>query len=679
MRARGRWRVFALWLATAAVAAYAWVGSEDEKEVANPPTVDAAGRDKLRIANVNASEVTAGDAVVVRVQGLDADETLPLTAEIAHEDAEILSRKDDRLVVKVPLDVPKGSATLHVSQGDRRSKGQDLLVRPINRRKLVRNLAGGLALLLLGLRMLSQGFRRLAAHRLRAVLARLTRGSPRAVAVGVVLGGLTQLTTSASGIVIGLLDARLIALAPAIALVLGAQLGAIAMGIFAPVTFSTGSLLLIAVGVAWLTFAADRWSEAVGQAVLGGGLMFYGLHLLHLGFQPLVADPSILPYLHALQAGGLAGIGACALTGVLLSVLLQGPAAVFGLVVGLAESSGALGLESSLAILAGTTLGAGIGTAIVASPSGAEARRLGVAHVALGAAGMLLMLATLPLWAGLSEAVVPGASSAMAYGAKVLLPNVHRHLVIGFGAAQLATIGLLSTTLPWLSRRLAHRSGSPGRPSSGPDTTGEITALARRGLAKVVESDRNALGAAIELCCSGDRSFDVASEHALRDARTQVERIFATLRSEGPDDPPDIVALRRTVVTTLHLQRALEELLRIAELGVERHLVLSAHDQAALRDLQQLLFEGLDAIVSTLDGNGVADLEYARAREIRLNALEAQGRHALMRSARPGGSSSQSASFTLGITELLDACENVGNHLYRVAESLALDAGQDIV
>ena len=203
-------------------------------------------------------------------------------------------------------------------------------------------MVGGLALLFFGLRVMARG--RPAVHRRsgpRACWPRSGGARRAALGLGVAVGGITQFTTTAAGLVVGLVESHLIAVAPAVAVLLGAQLGAAVTPSVLGLVSTREGLLVLSIGVLWLALAVDRRSEAFGKIILGCGLLFFGLHLLRQGFEPLVSNPELLPYIDHFDAGTL---GRAAVLrgwpGVLLTALLQGPAPVFVLVLGLAQSTG---------------------------------------------------------------------------------------------------------------------------------------------------------------------------------------------------------------------------------------------------------------------------------------------------------------------------------------------------
>ena len=682
-RALRRWRRWALWALTAGLTGYALL--DDDAGPREAPSLPAPPDDgKLRVAELNPVEPHAGDAVFVRVTGARKDQPLRVVisnAQVSKLDAAILHEKRDQLIVQIPGSFAAGTAKLRVVQGDRQSKPFEFRVERVQRRKLLRNVIGGLALLVLGLRMLSQGLRSWAGHRMRGFLGRLTGGSPRAVGLGALVGAVTQLTTTASGLIVGLLEPRLISLGAAIAVLIGAQLGAAATVVVLPLASAREGLLVVAIGVAWVSFAADRRRTAFGNAILGGGLLFYGLHLLRVGFEPMVADPQVLPYLRYLRSSGVVGYLACGAAGVVLSALLQGPAPVFGLVLGLAQATGALELPHALAILAGTNLGAALDTTAVAWPFGNNARRLALSHVMFGALITLAILATIPAWAWLADLLAKGDPGEIAYGKRVLLPNFDEHLSAGFVASQLFAALVSAIALPWIIR--AARRVIPTRAEQQPPVfrARRVTAvnegaavIARRALGRALRHQRTALEAALQLCATMDRTHGMESEHALSDARAEVEEMFPGLPGDAQQGD-EVLGLRHAALAVLQLQRVVEDLLRLAERGLERNLTLDGTDYAALRPVHDLVLQGMADLIDGIERGEMLDVEQARAREILLNAGEAAGRLQAI-AGRDGDNRAVPAR--LRLTELLDAYENVGNHLYRVFESTTTDVDDAI-
>lgn len=702
-----RVRSLVAWLLTViVVVGYLSVGAEPgEEEPTRRPLLAGAQHagDRLDILEVEPTDATPGRTIEVRYAGAHMGANAPELMAVLSQKAlgggkarfELLNRRDDLLVLRVPQGAQAGPAKLRLFQGDRKSKPYDLRIEPLNRRKVFRSVVGGLALLLFGLTTLSAGARAYAGRSTRGLLARIAGRTPLALGLGVLLGGITQFTTTAAGLVVGLIDSHLLAVGPAAAILLGAQVGAAATPSVLGLASTREGLVVAAVGVIWLALALDRRGRAFGQLILGCGLLFYGLHVLRIGFEPLVSDPELLPHIELFNAGSFGGLLACAGAGVLLAAVLQSPAPVFVIVLGLAEATGRLDLQSALAILAGTGLGAAVGTAAVSWPFGAEPRKLARLHLALGALGTVLLIASVDLWSFLADALISGSPEQLAYGKKVLLPNLGRHLVLAFVLSQVAVNGALAALVPAMQRmlgRVRQNARVPAalqraRPSLAPaHDSGSL----RAGLAKVLGMQQLALEGVLELCVSGERARATRSEHALADARAELEALFAAATQRAHGVGRGVV--RKAVVATLALQRSAEELLRQAESSMERRFELSAgaddwqlgaRDLTALRAMHALLLEGVSATESDLRASAVPDLDQARAREIRLNALELETRRALLGddagedAASPAPGVVPGVALRLAASDLINAYESVGNHLYRLCEALAAEVDQD--
>jgi Na+/phosphate symporter len=698
-----RWRMAAAWAVSAALlVGYTLL---DEPDPSNSPDSAPSGlqlpeedRDKelIEVMEVTPGEVTPGSAVEVSFINTFKNRARPLHAWLSITDyrtgrqfptaeLQVLHGADSEMVVRVPQKAIEGRAKLRVGYNkDDRSKPYELRIRNVSYRKLFREVVGGLALLFFGLRVMARGGRQYTGDRGNGLFAQIGRRTPAALGLGVAVGGITQFTTTAAGLVVGLVESHLIAVGPAVAVLLGAQLGAAVTPSVLGLISTREGLLVVSIGVLWLALASDRRSEAFGKIILGCGLLFYGLHLLRQGFEPLVSNPEMLPYIDHFHAGTLDGRLSCVLAGVLLTALLQGPAPVFVLVLGLAQSTGRMDLASALAILSGSALGAAMGTQIVAGPFGSASGRVARAHLLLGLCGTVLLAGTASQLAQVTDAIVPGNPGTMAYGKKILLPIFGPHLVVGFALGQVLITLLLVAGIPSALKvveRLALRSRARGVLSLDGSTG---VSVLRAGLAAVLGHYREVLGAIRDLCVQGQRRRGRDCEHQLADTRTQIESLLTGALQSRSDDQ-EMGRLRQAALATVQLQRALEELLHHAERNTEQNLAmlpageawsLPPRDHATLEALHALLVEGLNELARLLAAGITPDLDDARAREIRLNATESESRQGLLVDADQGEPAGSIAR-RLHSSEVVNAYETVGNHLYRLNEALAAEVDQE--
>jgi hypothetical protein len=630
-------------------------------DAAPPPT-------RIEVTAVTPADATPGSAITVEHAG--ARDPARVRAFAGKTELEVVARLEDSLVVRLPPMLSLGHVKLRIVDGDERSKPYDLRVKAENWRKPFRSLLGGLALLVFGIGLLGRGAREAVGLRSTHTLARWARRRPAALAIGVGLGALSQSTTAAASVLAGLVSSSLLALGPAAAAFLGAQLGAASAPLVSGLFDSREGLLVVALGVMWLGFAKSRRAAALARVTLGIGLIAFGLQTLRPGFEPFVQEPRLLALVGQLRAASPLGALTCGLLGALLVAVFQGPAPVCVLVLVLAQTTAQWDLLTALAVLSGSGLGAALGSTL-ALLGGKSSRRLALLNVMLGLASTLLALATLQVFAGLADQLVPGVPHELRWGKRVLLPNLGLHLGVAFALSQLTCALVLLPAVSPLARmveRLLPREGARALP-----LVGDAARVTRARLLSVSEMQLSALTPLRELALEGDREAGQRVELALGEAQARLDALLAGPAMALGDDPASR-ALQGATLTSVQLQRSLEGLQRQAERFVDarvaladdgRPLDLAEADLTALDEMHDSLRAAGSALLDALRGTTAVDLEATRAREIGMNALEARLRREALQ-----GSPEQVRSH-LSVLKLADAYEATGNQVYRLSEALA--------
>ncbi|MET0384522.1 MAG: Na/Pi symporter [Polyangiales bacterium] len=607
--------------------------------------------DRLRIVAVHPLEPAPGAAIFVRVAGLDRTSG-ELYAELAKLPAHVLRRAGDRLVVRVPNDLPHGKVKLRVQQGERRSKAWAMVVKPLPRHTMVRNVFGGLALFVLGLRTVGRALRAYAGRGVRSVLSLATGDPVRAASLGIVTGIATQATTAAAALFAGLLGARMLSPGTANLLLIGAQLGAAISAVLLPLFATRDALWVIVIGALWVMMARSRWKRALGTAVIGAGMIFHGLSLFHEGCAPLLADPQVVPYLWHLQSGGLKGVLACAAAGALVSALLQGPSPVFALVLSLLQED-MLRVNDGLAVLAGVSLGALINTGAAVWAFGGDARRLLRLELVVAPFMTLIALLGLPLW----QDIAAGAAQDLAW-----LSAEQVGLGAGYLAMALCSTACAFALLPLGSRFRAQRarrhSLRPLRPSE---------ALYGQKLLHALTFCRQGLRGMREIIASSDRASAPSTEQAIEQARHALHELLRM--TGGQASTTQASAFRAAGVAALHLTDGLMSMLRVAEKAPELGYTPSGEVASALERLHGLLDGALTALCDELEQRHFPNLVEFQAREIEINAAEAEIRRGLF----AGQTSGDELALRLWSSELCSAYESIGNQVYRAVTAVAAE------
>lgn len=90
---------------------------------------------------------------------------------------------------------------------------------------LIFGIIGGLGLFLFGMKLLSEGFQKLAGTKLRQILKFLTNKTVIGVLTGAVVTAVVQSSSATTVMVVGFVNAGLLALKQAIGVILGANIG----------------------------------------------------------------------------------------------------------------------------------------------------------------------------------------------------------------------------------------------------------------------------------------------------------------------------------------------------------------------------------------------------------------------------------------------------------------------
>jgi phosphate:Na+ symporter len=271
------------------------------------------------------------------------------------------------------------------------------------------DLAGAVALLLWGVRMVQTGVQRAFGSRLRLVLASALRNRLNAFLAGLGVTAVLQSSTATGLMVTGLAAGGVVELVPALAVMLGANVGTTLIVQVLSFDVSRVAPGLIVIGFLMFRRGLTRTRD-LGRVMIGLGLMLMALHQL----LDVITPYENAPALHAV----LDAISAQPLIAVLLAAGLTWAAHSSVAVVLLVMSLAAKGIASPEVAFA-LVLGANLGTAINPVLEGATggdpaARRLPLGNLLNRVVGCGVALLAIPYVTPLMMAVEPHAARAMA-------------------------------------------------------------------------------------------------------------------------------------------------------------------------------------------------------------------------------------------------------------------------
>jgi phosphate:Na+ symporter len=253
---------------------------------------------------------------------------------------------------------------------------------------------GGLGIFMLGLEFMANGIQALSVNRMREFLARAAGTPIKGVLAGTIITGVIQSSTAMTVMVVGLVNAGVVALRPAISVIMGANIGTtLGNGLIA---LPLGPLGLICGGIFALVycFAKSERVRNIALACMGFALIFYGLNLMTGGLRPLRNLPEVMALLQTLQADSYLNLLKCVLIAAGVTAMIHSSSATIGIVMGLG-AAGILDWQTAVAFSLGADLGTTITSWMASLNLSKNAKRTAYAHISFNIIGVCI---TIPLF-----------------------------------------------------------------------------------------------------------------------------------------------------------------------------------------------------------------------------------------------------------------------------------------
>lgn len=263
---------------------------------------------------------------------------------------------------------------------------------------LILELCGGLGAFLIGMEMMSDSMSRLAHGRLKSMLNKTANNRIAGVGIGAATTMIIQSSSATTVMVVGLVNAGIMTLFQATAVIMGANIGTTITAWIASLgslDVSAFLLILAVVGVFMTMFAKNEKAKVVGNVLAGLGLIFVGLKVM----SDSMDNPDILNVIRdALSV--VKNPFLLLLIGIVATGVIQSSSAVMSIVVVLATSGVLIGGTGDGVYY--VVIGSNIGTCVTAMLSSiganANARRAAVIHLLFNCLGAIIFTIFLLCW-----------------------------------------------------------------------------------------------------------------------------------------------------------------------------------------------------------------------------------------------------------------------------------------
>ncbi len=255
-------------------------------------------------------------------------------------------------------------------------------------------LLGSLALLMFGMKSMSDALQKMAGPQLRHVLGAMTTNRFTGMLTGTLVTASVQSSTATTVMTVSFVNAGLLTLAQAISVIMGANIGTTltAWIMSAGMSFDVSIISYVGffIGIILIYMKKHRY---IGDFLFGLGLLLLGLTTLRLtgNEMDLGHNEALLSFFSSFDPQSFLTTLLFLLLGGVLTFCVQSSAAVMAITMILC-SSGALPIYQGIALVLGENIGTTVTSNLAALSANTQARRAALAHMFFNVFGVLWIL-----------------------------------------------------------------------------------------------------------------------------------------------------------------------------------------------------------------------------------------------------------------------------------------------
>jgi phosphate:Na+ symporter len=533
------------------------------------------------------------------------------------------------------------------------------------------DLLGGVALLLWGLHMVLTGVLRAFGPDLRRFLGKALGNRFTAFGAGLALTAVMQSSTATALMTTSLVANGTVDLIPALAIMLGANVGTTLIVQVFSFNISAFAPVLFVIGLITFRAGGQSLTRALGRIAIGLGLTLLALHILVDTLAPAEQAPAARALLGAITHDPVL----CILIAAALTWAAHSSVAVVLLVMSLAYSH-FVTPEAALALVLGANLGSAINPLIEGGMSGDPAsRRLPLGNLITRVVGILIALPLLPLAARELSVLQPDVAKMTA--------EFHMLFNVAVAAIFLGPLDALA----WLLLRLLPERRRPADPSlpryldeTALETPPLALANAARETLRMGDTVEVMLRQVMTAIMDNDRKLvgEVSRMDNVVDRLNEAIKLYLTKLTRGSLDEREGRRAMEIVSFTLNLEHIGDiidkNLCELAGKKIKRRYQFSAEGAAELSTFHKRVCESLQAafgIFMTADVDAARRLLREKA-GLRKAELEAADRHfERLREGRP-----ESLETTSLHLDILSDLKRIHSHICSVAYPVLEAAGE---
>ena len=289
-------------------------------------------------------------------------------------------------------------------------------------------LIGALALLMFGMKTMSDSLQKMAGPQLRHVLGTMTTNRLTGILSGTLITAAVQSSTATTVMTVSFVNAGLLTLAQAISVIMGANIGTTltAWIMSAGFSFNITDFVWLAFFIAIILIYSKK-RKIIGDFIFGISFMFLGLGTLRqTGIDmDLAHNQPVLEFFSSFDPHSFQTTITFLIIGSILTMCVQSSAAVMAITMILC-STGVLPIYQGIALVMGENIGTTVTSNVAALTANTQARRAAMAHMVFNIFGVLWILCVFrPFihlvcgWVGFDDAIEKNDPHFVANAAKL--------------------------------------------------------------------------------------------------------------------------------------------------------------------------------------------------------------------------------------------------------------------
>ena len=255
-------------------------------------------------------------------------------------------------------------------------------------------LIGALALLMFGMKTMSDSLQKMAGPQLRHVLGTMTTNRLTGILTGTLITAAVQSSTATTVMTVSFVNAGLLTLAQAISVIMGANIGTTltAWIMSAGFSFNITDFVWPAFFIAIILIYSKK-RKIIGDFIFGISFMFLGLGTLRqTGIDmDLAHNQPVLEFFSSFDPHSFQTTITFLIIGSILTMCVQSSAAVMAITMILC-STGVLPIYQGIALVMGENIGTTVTSNVAALTANTQARRAAMAHMVFNIFGVLWIL-----------------------------------------------------------------------------------------------------------------------------------------------------------------------------------------------------------------------------------------------------------------------------------------------